>query len=70
MNIPAEPVALTVRDFAACLGVSESHVWKLLRDEKLAALRIGRRTLIPRTEVDRLLGTATAVRLAPAKEAE
>jgi excisionase family DNA binding protein len=60
MNTPNEPVALTVRDFAARLGVSESHIWKLLRENQLAAIRIGRRTLLPTSEIDRLLAQAAA----------
>jgi excisionase family DNA binding protein len=59
MNTPPEPVAVPVRGFATRLGVSESHIWKLLRENQLAAIRIGRRTLVPLTELDRLLAQAS-----------
>jgi excisionase family DNA binding protein len=55
-----EPVAVPVRDFAARLGVSQSHIWKLLRENQLVAIRIGRRTLLPTSEIDRLLAQAAS----------
>lgn len=60
MPTNTEPVAATVRNFAARLGVSESHVWALLREGKLNAIRLKRRTLIPLSELDRILASASA----------
>ena len=51
-----EPEAASVPVTAQIMGVSESLVWKLLRERKLHAARIGRRTLIPTSERRRLLG--------------
>jgi excisionase family DNA binding protein len=44
-----------ISDFAASVGISVSLTWKLISQGKIKPIRIGRRTLIPRTERDRFL---------------
>jgi excisionase family DNA binding protein len=45
------------RDAAALLGdVTRQHVAKMVRDGDIRAVRLGRRVLIPATEIARLLG--------------
>jgi len=46
---------LTVADAAGLLSVSQSHLWKMLRDGEIRAVKFGRRTIIPLAEVVRVL---------------
>ena len=39
---------------AKVLGKGEATIWRWLRDDKIAAVRIGGRTFIPRKEIERL----------------
>jgi len=63
-NSPAVPpphvLALSVEEAAAALGIGRTMVFYLLRDGKLRAIKIGKRTLIPVREIEsflaRLLG--------------
>jgi excisionase family DNA binding protein len=54
----AAPVAYTVRIFGQKLSLSESFIWKQISDGRLRAIRVGRRTLVPHSELIRLLGTS------------
>ena len=56
-----EPVAMTVKTFAERLSVSESHVWMLLRTGEVKAIRLGRRTLVPTSELVRVLAKAGVI---------
>ena len=47
-----EPVLLSVEEAARCLGVGRTQVFVLLRQGALKSVRIGRRRLIPRSELD------------------
>lgn len=49
------PAAGTVPKAAKYMGVGESTVWKLIREKKLPAVRIGRRTLVRFRDADALL---------------
>ncbi len=53
-------VAYTVPDFSKRLSISESFTWKMLGDGRLSAVRVGRRTLIPATELTRLMKARAA----------
>lgn len=47
--------AVSVMKFAALCGIHQSYVRKLLRCGTVRFTRVGRRVLIPRKEVSRLL---------------
>jgi excisionase family DNA binding protein len=44
---------------AEILGICINGVYRMLKSEQLNGVRIGRKILIPRTEIDRLLCCAT-----------
>ena len=44
----------TIEEAGALLGKSEVTIWRWIRDEKILAVRIGGRTLIPEQEIERL----------------
>lgn len=57
-KLPAEPVArqsLRVEEAAVALGCGRTTIFKLIKEGQLRAVKLGSRTVIPRSEVDRLL---------------
>ncbi len=48
-------LAVTVPEAAAMIGISESMLWRLLAVGDIAKVKIGRRTLIRVTELERFL---------------
>jgi excisionase family DNA binding protein len=54
-TLPAQPRAHSFRDGQRILGISRSTFYRLEAAEKIKLLRIGRRTLIPASEIERLL---------------
>jgi excisionase family DNA binding protein len=54
-TLPAQPRAHSFRDGQRILGISRSTFYRLEAAEKIKLLRIGRRTLIPSAEIERLL---------------
>ena len=60
MEQTTQAVAASVSDFAARMGISTSHAWKLIRMGELKVIRLGRATRIPLSELDRLLSQASA----------
>ncbi len=59
----SQPVAYTVRIFAEKLTLSESFIWKQIADGRLRAIRVGRRTLVPHSELLRLLDASVEIPL-------
>jgi excisionase family DNA binding protein len=55
-----DAVAASVPAFAARMGISTSHAWKMIRLGELKVIRLGRATRVPLSELDRLLAQATA----------
>jgi excisionase family DNA binding protein len=53
-----DPLAYTMTAFCKLLSISESFGWKMLKDGRLACIKIGRRTLIPHSELQRLIKAA------------
>jgi excisionase family DNA binding protein len=53
-----DPIAHTMSSFCKMLSISESFGWKMLKDGRLNCIRIGRRTLIPHSELQRLTKAA------------
>lgn len=45
---------ITVSDFARKFSISRQFVWKMIREGKLRAIRIGSLYKIPVSEVDRI----------------
>lgn len=52
------PVLLTVAETAERLRVSESYVYDLTKARTIVPVRLGRRVLIPDTEIARLIREA------------
>jgi excisionase family DNA binding protein len=68
---PTERPALSVAETAELLGISRWLVQQAVRDGSLPSVRVGRRILIPRVQLDALLagqpaGIPVAGRAAPA----
>lgn len=45
--IPPEKLVYTTKEAAAALGIGRTTLWKAISDGRLAALKLGSRTLIP-----------------------
>lgn len=52
---PDEPFAYRIKDFCNRMGISPSTLWKLAKEEKIKLIRVAGRTLVPASEVVRLL---------------
>jgi|TARA_R100000808_G_scaffold23509_2_gene52254 excisionase family DNA binding protein len=50
--------AYTIPEFAEAIGVSKQHIWNALRRGEIKKFKIMGRTLIPQTELQKLLDTA------------
>ena len=59
-NTAAERLAYTVREAAAALGVGRDAVYNAINRGELRAVRFGGTTLVPRVELERLLGIERA----------
>lgn len=49
------PLALSVAEAAKLLRVSRTHVYELIRRDELPSVRLGRRVVVPRIAIERLL---------------
>jgi excisionase family DNA binding protein len=58
-----EPDLLSVPEFCRVMGIGRTTAYELMAAQEIVPIRIGRRTLIPRSEKDALI----ANRLAAAK---
>jgi excisionase family DNA binding protein len=52
-----EPRAYSVKEFSKFVGISERTVWNRLEDGSIRAAKLGRRILIPASELERLLSS-------------
>jgi len=50
-----ESLTMTVEEAAAALGISRNLAYEAARDGRIPAIRIGRRLLVPRRALERLL---------------
>ena len=74
-----ERMTATVEEAAQPLGIGRTLAYQLVHDGRLPSIRLGRRVLIPRTEIQRLLqsevtggadtGAGSASSMAPASNA-
>lgn len=53
-------LTMSVKEAAEQLGVSRSHVYDLVAQEHLPAVRLGRRVRIPRVAIEGLIALALA----------
>jgi excisionase family DNA binding protein len=53
-----ERVMLSIPETAKALGLSRTSVFQLIKTGKLKVVRLGRRTLVPKVELDRLTSEA------------
>ena len=60
MNKSIEPIADSVADAAARLGISRSLLYTQLKNQKLRAVKVSGRTIISREEQDRFLRSLAA----------
>lgn len=51
-----------IPDAARALGIGQTYTWGLIRDRKLASVRIGRRTLIPVAALEAFAASLTQAR--------
>lgn len=61
---PGAKLAYTVDEAAPALGLSVATVWAMLKDGELTAKKLRGRTLIPKGELERVLGAAPPARAA------
>lgn len=54
MNLP---LTLGVNDAARALGVGRTHLYSMIRDGRIEAIKLGRRTLIKTESLRRLVET-------------
>lgn len=50
-----KPLALSVLEAARSLGIGRTTMYELLNDGAISSVKIGRRTLVPITELEKLL---------------
>jgi excisionase family DNA binding protein len=55
---PSEKLALSIEEAASVIGVSRRTISTMLADGRLRSVAIGRRKLIPLTELRQLVATA------------
>lgn len=61
-NFPGEAAAMSVREAASFFSAGESTIWKLIREEKLPAKRLGARTIILRSDAEQFLKALPSAR--------
>jgi excisionase family DNA binding protein len=59
MDNHATKAGFGIREAAIYAGVSRSLLYKLIASGKLTAVKIGRRTILSRRELDHLIGQAS-----------
>ena len=57
-----ERLALSVKEAAETLGVGKELIYRAINRGELRAVRLGGRVMVPRIELERLLGMETAPR--------
>jgi excisionase family DNA binding protein len=60
-HIHTEPqLAYRVKDFCERIGISASTFWKYVKVGEIRVIRVGGRTLVPASEVERILSGEAA----------
>jgi excisionase family DNA binding protein len=52
MSASQEPLLLSVRDASRALGLGRDATYRLVREGRLRSVRVGRRSLVPRSELE------------------
>lgn len=52
---PLQPMAYTIEHGCKLLSISRSHVYQLASKGLIRLIKVGNRTLIPRSEIERLV---------------
>lgn len=55
LSFPSTPLAYSPETAAKLLGICRSGMYAALKDGTIRKIKLGRRTLIPATELERLL---------------
>jgi excisionase family DNA binding protein len=55
IRLPVDRLGYSTTEFATAFGCTRQHVHNLIRRGEIRTISLGRRRVIPRTEVDRLL---------------
>jgi len=50
-----ERLTLTVQEAAELIGISRAHAYELVRQSTIPSLKLGRRVVIPRRALERML---------------
>lgn len=58
---PVPPRLLSIQATAAALGIGRTTLFRLMRSGELRPLKIGRRTLVAREDIERLIASARRV---------
>jgi excisionase family DNA binding protein len=58
---PQSRLTLTVEEVAATLGISRAFAYEAVRRGEIPSIRIGRRVLVPRAALEKLLDGADAL---------
>ena len=61
----AERLTLTVEEAATLLGISRAFAYEAVGRGEIPSIRIGRRILVPKAGVNRLVGAETPTQTAP-----
>ncbi len=56
----SQPLTLRINDAAKALGIGRSSIYRLINQGKLRTVKIAGRTLVPATEVHRIVDRAIA----------
>lgn len=59
-----DKLAYTVGESAKALGLSPATVWSMIKEREVSAIKLRGRTLISRTELERVLAGAPSARAA------
>lgn len=62
VDLDGDLTLLTIPEAIAALRIGSSHFYKLVSQRTIRPLRLGSRTLIPRSEIRRLIDEATGGR--------
>ncbi|MCZ8135510.1 MAG: helix-turn-helix domain-containing protein [Porphyrobacter sp.] len=54
------PIALTVAETVKLLGVGRTTIYRLISEERLSSIKIGRRTLILMASIEKLIDSEQA----------